>query len=138
MCLDIVITKSPFTKPIDQENFDLNRYISIDEWHELFQNVLGVPEIERHISEDRVVFLVRRETLFKENMTSKGYEMLGRIWYILRDAYYLPSEIDKLLKECLEIKQKTQNELALSALENLIFACGKALKVRSGIWLVSD
>lgn len=138
MCLDIVVTKSPLTKPSDEENFDIGRYISVDEWHELFHNVFGVPEIERPIDEDRVAFLERRERLFKENLTSKGYEMLGRIWYILRDVYYLPSEIDKLLEECLEIQQKTQNELALSALQNLIFACNKALKVKSGVWLVSD
>lgn len=138
MGLDIVVTKSPFSKPGDKENFDTGREISIDEWYELFHNVLEVPEIKRHDVETSSDFLVRREISFQEDMISKGYEMMGRIWYIFRDVFYLPSEVNKLLEECLEIQQKTKNELVLSALENLIFACNQALKVKSGIWLISD
>jgi hypothetical protein len=138
MSLDIVITQSPFIKPIDEENFDTGRYISIDEWDELFHNVLGVPEIERHIDESREDFLKKRKRLFEQIIMERGYEMLGRIWYVFRDAFYAPSEVNKLLSECLEIQHETTNKMALSALESLIFACKQALKVDSGIWLISD
>ncbi len=139
MALDITITKSPFGKPIDKENFDTGRWIEIDEWQQLFENVLQAPvEVQRFKDETRADFLVRKERLFKEHLTNNGYEMLGRIWYHLRDAFYAQSEVIKLLEECLSIKQKTQNKLALSALESLIFACNEAIQVKSGIWLVSD
>jgi len=63
-------------------------------------------------------------------LTAKGYEMLGRIWYVFRDVYYSPNEIEKLLAECLGVKLKTENPKALSALEKLTSASQAALKVR--------
>ncbi len=138
MSLDIAVTKSPFSKPSDKENFDTGRYICIDESDDLFLIVLEVPEIERHKGENRKDFLYRREKLFQENLTIKGYEMLGRIWDYFRDAFYLPSEVSKLLEECLEVQQKTRNELASSALKSLIFGCNEALKANNGIWFISD
>lgn len=139
MALDITITKSPFRKPTDKENFDTGKFIEVDEWQQLFENVLQAPvEIQRFEDETRADFLVRAERLFKEHLTNNGYEMLGRIWHYFRDAFYAQSEVAKLLEECLNVKQTTQNELALSALESLIFACNEAIKVKSGIWLISD
>jgi hypothetical protein len=64
--------------------------------------------------------------------------MLKRIWYILNNAFYTPSEISQLLEECLEIQRKTRNELALSGLESIIFACREALKVEIEIILSSE
>jgi hypothetical protein len=136
--LDIAVTKSPFAKPSDKANFDTGRQIYLDEWDELFRNVLEVPEVKRHVDEDYNNYAERQKTLFQENLANKGYEMLGRIWFIYSNVFYTPSEINKLLTACKEIKQKTKNALALSALESLIFACNEALKVKSGIWLVSD
>lgn len=138
MGLDIVITNSPLRKPSDKENFDLGRQIGVDEWHNLFYSVLNVPELKVNEYESSADFLQRREKSFHEYLTNKGYEMLGRIWYIFRDSFYKPSEIDILLKECIDVQQKTQNTLALMALENLIYACNEAIRVKSGIWLISD
>lgn len=139
MGLGISVENDPEGSRTDEQNFSTHQEIEIDEWEDLFQNVLHAPvEIERLADEDRVAFLDRQERLFQEDLTSKGYEMLGRIWYIFRDAFYAPSEVDKLLKECLELRQKTENKNALSALEKLIFACHEALKVKSGIFLVCD
>ena len=136
--LGIVITNTPFNKPSDGENFDLDQDISIDQWDELFLNVLKVPEITPYKDNSRNDFLDRRERLFQEILTSKGYEMLGRICHFSQDAFFAPIKVSKLLEECLDIQRKTNSELALSALESLIFACNEALKVKSGIWLISD
>lgn len=137
--LGISIENDPSSDRIDEQNFGTGRWIAWDAWHELFQNVLHAPiEIERLEGEDRDAFLNRQERLFQEDLTNKGYEMLGRIWYIFRDSFFAPSEIDKLLEECLELQQKTENTKALSALEKLVFACHEALKVKSGIFLACD
>jgi hypothetical protein len=136
--LDIVITESPFSKPSNEENFDTGRQIYLDEWEDLFRNVLKVPDIEKCIDEFYADRVKREKMSFQLNLTNNGYEMLGRIWFIFSDAFYLPSEVNKLLEECLDVQQKTKNELALSALESLIFGCNEALKVKSGVWLVSD
>jgi hypothetical protein len=137
--LGISVERNPLSDQTDEENFYTGRWIEADEWEELFQNILQAPiEIERHKGEDRGDFLDRREKLFQEDLTSKGYEMLGRIWYIFSDAFFAPSEVDKLLKECLELQRKTENKKALSALEKLVFACNEALKVKSGVFLFCD
>lgn len=136
--LGISITNSPLSKPSDKNNFDLNQDIIIDEWDELFLNVLKVPEITPSKQESRINFLNRRETLFQEILTSKGYKLIGRICHFSQDAFYFNSEVETLLKECIDIQKKTQNSLALSGLNKLILACNKALSVNSGIWLVSD
>lgn len=139
MGLDIFIERSPLSTQTDEQNFSTGLRIWVDEWEDLFQNVLHAPiEVERREGEDRADFLNRREKLFQEDLTSKGYEMLGRIWYIFSDAFFAPSEVDKLLNECMELRQKVENKKALSALEKLIFACHKALKVKSGVFLACD
>lgn len=137
--LGISIENDPLSDKTDEQNFSTGRWIAFDEWRELFQNVLHAPvEVERLEGEDHADFLNRRERLFQEDLTSKGYEMLGRIWYIFSDAFFAPSEVDKLLKECMELRQKAENEKALSALEKFIFACHEALKVKSGVFLTCD
>lgn len=138
MSLGIAVTKSPFKKPSDEENFDLAQDVTIEEWDELFLNVLEVQDITLHKDESRIDFLDRRERLFQEILISKGYEMLWRICHFSMDAFYAHSEVEKLLEECLRLQQKTQNVLALSGLKKLIFASNKAHRVKSGIWLVSD
>ena len=139
MGLDIYIQNDPSSEQPDEKNFNLGQRIWVDEWEALFQNVLHAPiELERLEGEDRAAFLSRQERSFQEDLTSKGYEMLGRIWYIFSDAFFSPSEVNKLLEECLELKQKTEDEKALSALEKLIFACHESLKVKSGIFLACD
>lgn len=133
------MSKNSLGGNIKQESLWLNQWIESDEWEELFQNVLHAPiDIEQIEGEPYLEFEDRQKRLFQEDLTGKGYEMLGRIWDILSDAFFAPSEVDKLLKECLEIQQKTENKNALSALEKLIFACHEALKVKSGIFLACD
>jgi hypothetical protein len=139
MGLGISVENDPESSHTDEQNFSTHQEMEIDEWEDLFQNVLHAPiEIERLAGEDRAAFLDRREGLFQEDLTGKGYEMLGRIWYYFSDAFYAPSEVDRLLKECIELRQTTENKNALSALEKLIFACHEALKVKSGIFLCCD
>ena len=95
-------------------------------------------EIEYLEGESDEDFLSRRERLFQEDLIGKGYEMLGRIWYIFRDAFYAPSEVRKLLEECLDVQLKAESNEALSALEKLIYACNEALRVNSGVLLICD
>jgi hypothetical protein len=137
--LDISITSDLLNEQADAQNISVNRWLDFNEWLELFENVLQAPvEIERLEDENFQDYHARRERLFQEDLTGKGYEMLGRIWYIFSDAFFHPSEIDKLLEECLELQQKTEYKHALSALEKLIHACNEALKVKSGIFLACD
>jgi hypothetical protein len=137
--LDISVMKNPEHEQTDEEHFYTGRWIEFYEWEDLFQNVLHAPvDLERLEGESRPDYLSRREKLFREALTNKGYEMLSRIWYIFRDTFFAPSEVNKLLGECLELQEKTQNPKALSALEKLISASQAALKVNSGIFLASD
>lgn len=139
MGLGISITTDPESVHVDEQNFSTHRELEIDEWDELFIDVLHAPvEVERVAGEDRAAFLNRRKLLFQEDMKAKGYEMLGRMWYVFRDAYYSPTEVGKLLEECLEIRQRTEISKALSALDKLIYACHEALRVKSGIFLACD
>ncbi|HEX9959317.1 MAG TPA: hypothetical protein VGB00_00125 [Pyrinomonadaceae bacterium] len=68
----------------------------------------------------------------------KGYELLGRIWYWYESVGYLPSEINRLHKECLKFKEHSRNENQLTAAGKLISASNEALKASSGIFLASD
>jgi hypothetical protein len=111
--------------------------IEEDEWCELFYKVLGVPERWKEV-DGQLEPVEFSEAQFKEILTGKGYPMLGRIWFMYRDANYLPSEVSKLLEECLKIQKKTENVSALSALGKLIAACYEAIKINSGLCLLSD
>lgn len=138
--LDIAVKKNPFGE-WDESKGDHHTDLGIepDEWEQLFFNVLQAPQDVIYFDgEDMSEYYKRRERLFQENLKNKGYEMLGRIWYIYRDASYLPSEINKLLEECLEVQKKTNNVPALSALKKLIIGCNKALEIGSGLRLLSD
>lgn len=111
--------------------------IDEDEWCELFYKVLGVPERWKEV-DGQLEPVEFSEEQFKENLTDKGYPMLGRIWFMYRDANYSPSEVHQLLAECLKLQKKTENMYALSALGKLIAACDEALEINSGLCLISD
>lgn len=137
--LRIAIMKNPSGSwNLSQGDHHLNLDIEPDEWEELFFHVLNAQWEERIEGEDTVEYYKRQEQIFKQNLKTIGYEMLGRIWDIYRDAEYLPSEIGKLRAECTKLQRKTKNIAALSALNKLIFACNKAQKTGSGLRLLSD
>lgn len=138
--LRIAVKRNPngMWDPI-QGDHHLNLDIEPDEWEGLFFQALSAPKWEERIEgETAEEYFKRQEQLFKQNLSTKGYEMLGRIWDIYRDACFLPSEISKLYSECLKVRKKTKNVDALSALDKLVFACGEAKKVGSGLRLLSD
>lgn len=138
--LDIAVMMNPFGEwNASAGDHHTNLGIKPWEWEDLFFNVLQAPQYETHDDGEKFAeHHERQERLFKEDLKDKGYEMLGRIWDIYQDAEFLPSEIDKLLAECLEVQQKTQNVHALSALENLILASRLSLEIKSGLRLLSD
>ena len=138
MGLGIAIAVSPQGKPSDHQNFNLDREISIDEWEALFHTELQVPDLLATEGESFNEFENRRAVTFQTIMSEKGYKMFGRICYIFRDVFYQPSEVRELLDECLRLKETTSDSLAVTALTSLIEACHQALRVNSGIWLVSD
>jgi hypothetical protein len=138
--LDIAVMMNPFGE-WDESKGDHHTDLGIKpkEWEELFFKVLQAPPHQKYIDgEDIYEYDKRQERLFKKDLKDKGYEMLGRIWDIYQDAEYLPSEVNQLLEECLEAQKRTNNEYALSALEKLISACREALKIGSGLCLLSD
>ncbi|MBA2734380.1 MAG: hypothetical protein H0U54_16070 [Acidobacteria bacterium] len=114
------------------------------EWEELIFKVLQAPEFQEYVEgENSNVYYKRQEKLLKEYLTGKGYPMIGSlwcsfIWWNDRDVNYLPSEVHQLLAECLKIQKNTENVYALSALEKLIAACNEALKINSGLCLLTD
>jgi hypothetical protein len=136
--LEIIIVENPIFDKHTTSDFNTGRVIYLDEWNELFRSVLKAPEIVQRETEDYYDFIDRLENSFQEHLTAKGYEMLGRIWFIYRDVYYNPSEIRKLLEECLNVQKETKNKLALSAIESLIYGCNEGLKAKSGVLLSSD
>ena len=138
MGLGIAITNSPVSKSMDDENFNLHREIGIEEWEALFLGDLNLPEPTRHEGEDREEFHARWEKSFKQAVAEKGYKLLGRIWHYNRDVFYRPEEVRDLRNECLVLKDHIRSDLGNSMLKNIIFACDEALRVNSGIWLVSD
>ena len=138
--LDIAVMMNPGGEWNDSDG-DHATHLAIEpkEWEELFFNALKVPEWENRIEgEDMGAYYDRQKKLFQENLRNKGYEMLGRIWDMYDDAIYWPSEINQLLRECLEVQKITQNTFALSAIEKLISACHQALLIKSGLCLSSD
>jgi hypothetical protein len=140
--LDIVIMMNP-SGEWDEKQGDhpTNFTIGASEWEALFFDLdaLGLPGWETQVDgEDSCQYHERQKILFQQNAKNKGYEMLGRIWDTYQDAEYLPSEVSQLLEECTRLKQGTSNSKALSALENLISACHEALKISSGLRLLSD
>ena len=140
--LQIAVMMDPF----DEDSWDTTKgdhYTDLEiegrEWEELFFNVLQAPEGQKYIDgEDIQKYYEHQENLFKENLTDKGYPMLGRIWWMFRDTNYLPSEVHQLLAECLKLQKKTENVYALSTLGKLIAACYEALKINSGLCFLSD
>lgn len=138
--LKIAVMMNPFGEwETNKGDHHTDLEIDPEEWEELFFNVLDAPRAWKHIDGQLVCeSFERQERLFKEDLRDKGYEMLRRIWHIYRDAEYLPSEVNQLLAECLEVQQKTQNVHALSALEKLILASREALELKSGLCLLSD
>lgn len=138
--LDIVVTKNP-TENWDSKQGDhfTGMQIKPDEWEDLFQNVLQSPQIRFNVGNETFnTYYERQRTVFQSDLENKGFEMLGRIWDIYQDAYYMPSEINKLLEECLKIQQVSQSAKAMSALKKIICACRKALDTKSGIFFASD
>lgn len=109
------------------------------EWEELFFNVLGAQHWEALVEGEGIEnYNKRQELRFAQNLSTKGYEMLGRISDIYQDVAYLPSEVNKLSEECLNIQKETDNAAALSALRKLVFACDDAQATGSGLRLISD
>ena len=80
----------------------------------------------------------RLKNEYLDGAKDKGYEMLGRIWYWYESVCYLPSEINRLFQECVNVKNDNQNLKQVAAIEKLIFACKEAKKIKSGIFLGSD
>jgi len=138
MGLGIAVAISPVGKPTDGENFNLHREIGIEEWEALFLGDLDLPEPVRHEDENREEFHARWEASFKRIMQKKGYKLLARMWHYNRDVFFYPEEVRDLREECFILKKHTSSDLGDSVLKNLIFACEEALRVNSGIWLVSD
>jgi hypothetical protein len=140
--LDIVIMMNPFGEWDEKQGDHPTDFtIGASEWWALFFDLdaLGLPEWEESVDgEDTGAYYERQKILFQQNAKNKGYEMLGRIWDTYQDAEYLPSEVNQLLEECTRLKQSTNNSQALSALANLISACYEALKISSGLRLLSD
>lgn len=137
MSLHIGVKKEPRGR-WDEKKGDrhLHLFITDREWEQLFHDVLLVPINEPYIHSDEQD--EHFKMLFQENLKDKGYEMLGRIWDVYDDVFYFPSDINKLLEECLEVQQKTENIVVIAILEKIIFACQEALKVKSGLSLRAD
>lgn len=145
--LQIAVMMNPFDEDLwDTTKGDHHTALEIEgqEWEELIFKVLQAPEFEKYVEgEDSDVYYERQEKLLKEDLTGKGYPMLGRlwcsfIWWNNRDISYSPSEVHQLLAECLKLQKKTENVYALSALGKLIAACREALEINSGLALLSD
>lgn len=136
--LKIALMKNPLGEwNADKGDHHTGLEIEEDEWCELFYKVLGVPERWKEVG-GQLEPVEFSEAQFKGILTGKGYPMLGRIWFMYRDANYLLPDVSKLLAECLKIQKETENVYALSALGKLIAACAEAIKTNSGLCLLSD
>jgi hypothetical protein len=114
------------------------RELGIEEWEALFLGDVAFPEPERGETEERDEFLKRWELDFAQHMSGLGFELLGRIWHYNMDVFYYPREIEGLLAECRELKKHVGSKLGKSGLQILISSCEEAIRVGSGIWLISD
>lgn len=137
--------------PFDEDSWDTNKgdhhtnlEIEGQEWEELIFKVLQAPEFEKYVKgEDSDVYYERQEKLLNEDLTGKGYPMLGRlwcsfIWWNNRNISYSSLDVHQLLAECLKLQKKTGNIYALSALGKLIAACYEALEINGGLSLTTD
>ena len=137
--------------PFDEDSWDTSKgdhhtdlEIVGQEWEELIFKVLQAPEFQEYTEgEDVDAYYECQENLLREDLTGQGYPMLGRlwcsfIWFNYRDISYAPSDVHQLLAECLKLQKKTENAYALSALGKLIAACVEAIKINSGLCLLTD
>lgn len=110
--LQIAVMRNPF----DDDSWDTtkgdhhtNLEIEGQEWEELIFKVLQALEFQEYVEgEDSNVYYERQEKLLKEDLTGKGYPMLGCLWCSFiwpkdGDINYLPSEVHQLLAECLKL-----------------------------------
>ncbi|MEP7212405.1 MAG: hypothetical protein ABI791_04985 [Acidobacteriota bacterium] len=117
-------------------DLDLER----EEWEDLFFAVLGAPAWEAGLLENEGVFAYeeRQKRNFETYLKSKGFEMLGRISDMYQDAEYEPSEVAELREECSRVEELTDNAEVLEGVRKLVFACNEAVKIGSGLILLSD
>ena len=66
------------------------------------------------------------------------YPLLARMWNEYEDAFYAPDEIDNLRNECLSVKSKTEDTIALKGLDKLIRCCNLAIKENIGLFMAGD
>jgi hypothetical protein len=107
------------------------------EWSALFRHVLHAHEREPFDSSESIdKWSERQRVLFKESLPK--YPMLGRIWDTYIDVQYQPDEVLQLRDECLQVRSNTSNPVAIRGLEKLNAACEEALRIGSGLLLISD
>ena len=138
MALDISIMKDPYGEWVPEfGDHNTKEELHIDEWAELFFDVLKCPDREKYrFDEDFTMFEERQRELFQSAIPE--FPMLSRIseWYI--DIRYLAAEVEELLAECKTIKQRTRKKLALDMLDKLIETSEDAIRHKSGLFLAAD
>lgn len=138
--LRVALMRNPFGEwDSKQGDHHLNLEIGMNEWEALVFEALDAPKWDQGGEvEDASEYLERQKRRFEQDLSAKGYEMLGRMWDVYRDAAYLPPEVRRLQEETLSVQRLTNNPDALEALSKLLIACKAASEVNSGIRLISD
>lgn len=121
---------------------EVDRYLEDfggSEWIALFRDVLKCPMgIDQPLGagEDSREWRERNRLRFQQAIPD--YPMLGRIWDTYADVIYTPPEPAQLRDECLRVKARTSDVIAVRGLDKLILACDEALRDGVGVYLASD
>lgn len=141
--LDIYLVHNPDIwnrQPLDGERGTDER-LEYQEWEAIFfTELMGfcpyVSRSEMLEAENRGLRRDLYQQRFQEAIPE--YPLLGRMWDMYVDAFYKPEEVDSLLQECLKVKAKTKNTLALKGLDKLICGCIEASESKLALYLACD
>lgn len=121
----------------DSTDLRLPLFFEGSEWSAVFREVLHAKDRDPFVPGEAIDKWSERQRIrFQDSLAQ--YPMLARIWDTYTDVAYQPEEIYQLRDECLRVKASTSNPLALRGMDKLIAACNEALKIGSGVLLMSD
>jgi hypothetical protein len=123
---------SPADHPVDLR-------LTYQEWLAIFFDALKLDKSDYDEMEARRAALGQPKSLLAVlDEEVPGFPMLSRIHGPFYDAVFEANEVSALREECLQVKHRTSNPLALEGIRKLLLVCDRAENLQLSIYLVSN